>query len=153
MLDREIGLTGPDPEKAADRPAAGEARVERQRTVDQPDHGADILSKYSQRVGGVGEDARVVLARLERPPGKIDTLAARRPRLFGPAVSDERHVAHRRPGERRPVMPIDRDRLLKQSEGFENPLLCSSMERRKRAQIEIVSGKITDRSVGGAGGL
>ena len=48
-------------------PAAGEARVERQRTVDQPDHGADILAELRQHKGGVGEDARVVLAHLEAP--------------------------------------------------------------------------------------
>ena len=32
--------------------------------------------KYSQCVSGVGEDARVVLARLKRPPSEIHTLAA-----------------------------------------------------------------------------
>ena len=54
-----------------DQPAAGKARVERERTVDQPDHGADILAETSQRKGGVGEDARVVLGHLERPPSEI----------------------------------------------------------------------------------
>ena len=86
MLDREIGLTGPDPENAAHKPAAGEARVERQRTVDQPDHGADVLAEISQHEGGVGEDARVVLPRLERLPSKIAGLAASCLRLLGPAV-------------------------------------------------------------------
>src|ERR1700730_12774637 len=121
MLDREIGLTGKYPEKAAHKPAAGESRVERERTVAQPDHGTDILPKYSQCVSGVGEDARVVLARLKRPPSEIHTPVAGCLPLFGPAVSDERHVAHRRPGERRPVMLIDRDRLFEQSERLENP--------------------------------
>ncbi len=41
MLDREIGLAGPEPENATHIPAAGEARVERECSVDQPDHGAD----------------------------------------------------------------------------------------------------------------
>ena len=45
MLNREIVLTGPNPEKAAQIPAAREARVERERAVDQPDHGADILAE------------------------------------------------------------------------------------------------------------
>jgi len=45
MLDREIGLTGQHPDNAAQIPAAGIARVERERTVDQPDHGTDILAK------------------------------------------------------------------------------------------------------------
>ena len=40
--------------------------------------------------GGVGEDARVVLRRLERLPSKIDGLAAVRLRRFGPAVMTSR---------------------------------------------------------------
>ena len=70
---------------------------------------------------------------LERPPGKIDTLAARCLRLFGPAVSDERHVAHRGPGERRPVMPIDRDRLLEQVERFGPCAMVTRAPREARA--------------------
>src|SRR5438132_4428180 len=96
MLEREIGLAGIYPEKAAHKPAAGIARVERERTVDQPDHRTDILAEIRQYVGGVGEDARIVLPRLERSPSKINALAAECLRLFGPAVSDQRHVTHRR---------------------------------------------------------
>ena len=153
MLDREIVLTGPDPENAAQIPAAGEARVERQRTVDQPDHGADILAEIRQHEGGVGEDARVVLRHLERLPSKIDGLAAVCLRLFGPAVTDEPQVADRRPGQCRPVMRIDRDRLLKQSQSLENPLFRYRKEDRKRAQIEIVGGEIGRRPRGGAAHL
>ena len=76
MLDREIGLTGPEPEKAGQISAAGEARVERERPVDQPDHGADILAQSSQHEGGVGKDARVVLPQLERLPSEAAGLAA-----------------------------------------------------------------------------
>ena len=69
MLDREIGLTGKYPEKAAHIATAGEARVESERTVDQPYHGANVLAEVSQHEGGVGEDARVVLSRLWRRDG------------------------------------------------------------------------------------
>jgi hypothetical protein len=44
MLDCEIGLPGPHPEMATHKPAAGKARVERQRTVNKPDHGTNILA-------------------------------------------------------------------------------------------------------------
>ena len=47
MLDREIALTGLDPKNSADIPAAGVAGVQRERAVDQPDHGVDILAKIS----------------------------------------------------------------------------------------------------------
>ena len=70
---------------------------------------------------------------LERLPSKIDGLAAVCLRRFGPAVSDELQVADRRPGQCRPVMPIDPDRLLKQSQSFDNPLFCYRIEGRKRA--------------------
>src|SRR4051794_19041807 len=120
MLDREIVLTGPDPKSAARMPAAGKARVDRQRTVDQSDHGADVLAEIRQREGGVGENTRVVLPRLERLPSKIDALAAVCLRLFGPISSVEVHVAARGQGQCRPVMSIDRDRLFEQSQSHDN---------------------------------
>ena len=88
MLDREIGLAGPNPENAAQIPAAGEARVERQRTVDQRDHAHDILAEIRQHEGGIGEDARVVSATSKRPPSKIDGLAAG----SSPALRSSRYV-------------------------------------------------------------
>src|SRR5438132_8066194 len=109
MLDREVGLTGKGPDDAAQIPPAGEARVERQRTVDQPDHRTEILAQLSQYIGSVGEDARVVLRHLERLPSEVDGLAAECLRLANPAVTDELHVAERRPDQCRPVMPINRE--------------------------------------------
>src|ERR1700736_793287 len=114
MLDCEISLAGPEPETAAQIPAAGEARVERERAVDQPEHGADVLAELCQHPGGGSEDARVVLPHLERLPSKIDGFAAGCLRRVGPAVKDEPHMAHRRKGQCRSVMSIDRDRLLEQ---------------------------------------
>jgi hypothetical protein len=153
MLDREVGLTGPDPENAAPIPAASEARVERQRTVDQPDHGADILAEIRQRLRGIGEGARVVLRHLERLSRKIGGLATVSLRRFGPAVIDQPHVADRRPGKRRPVIGINRDRLLEQSQGRENPLLRDRIKGRKRAQVEIVGAEISRWSRGGSAHL
>ena len=88
MLDREIVLAGPVPENATQKPAAGEARVERERTVDKPDYGTDVLAEMSQNKGRVGEDARVVLRHLERLPSEIDGFAAGCLRLLGPAIVD-----------------------------------------------------------------
>ena len=124
------------------------ARVERQRTIDQRYHGADVLAEISQHEGRVGQDARVVLAPLRAPAGQDRCLSTVRLRVFGPAVIDEPHVANRGPGECRPVMPIDRDRLFEQSQRLEEPALSSLEKGRKRAQIEVVGGR--DRSVGRA---
>src|SRR5262249_26658970 len=132
MLDREIGLAGPDSEKAAQQPATGVTRVERQRSVEQPDHSADILAEASQDLGGVDEDARLVLPHVESLPSEIDGLASGFLRLFSPAVVDEPGVAIRRPGECRGVMVIDRDRLLEQSQSLGNPVFGYRTERCKR---------------------
>src|ERR1700730_13421853 len=134
MLDCEIGLAGPDPDVAAHIPAVGIARVERERTVDQPDHGTDVLSEASQHKCGVGEDARVALPHLERLPSEVAGLATACLRVFGPALNDEPRVAVCRPGQRRAVMPIDRDRLPEQSQSLENPLFRYRKEYRNRAQ-------------------
>src|ERR1700719_4258002 len=117
-------------------PALGEARVECQRTVGQPDHSTDALAEIPQHKAGIDKDARIVLPRLERLPSTIDGLAAGCLRLFGPAVFDAPVVAQGCPGKCRPVVTIDRDRLLKQSQSFENPLLRYWIEGRKRPKVE-----------------
>src|SRR5712672_815573 len=99
MLDRNIGLTGPEPEKAAQIPAAGEARVECQRTIDQPDHRTDILAEISQHGSRIGESTRVVLPHLERQPREVDAPSAGCLRLFYPTGSDDLQVADCRPRE------------------------------------------------------
>ena len=50
-------------------------------------------------------------------------------------------------------MPIDRDRLLEQSQSLENPLFRYWKEGRKRAQVEIVGGEVGRRPRGGAAHL
>jgi hypothetical protein len=153
MLDREIGLTGPDPEKAAQIPAACEAQVERERTVHQPDHGTDVLAEIRQHEGGVGEDARVVLGYLECLPSEIAGLAAVRLRLFGPAVNDEPQMADRRPRQCRAVMGIDGDCPLQQSQSIENPLLRVRIVHCKCAKVEIISAQVARRAIGRARSL
>src|SRR5262245_11902162 len=106
MLDCEVVLAGPGSEGAAKKPAAREARIERERTIDQPDCGIDILIEASQHQGRVDENARVVLSRLKRLPGQIAGLAADCRYLLDPAVGGKLQVADR--GKCRPVMPIDR---------------------------------------------
>src|SRR5260370_23502808 len=112
VVEREIVLTGKYPETAAQIPAAGIARVERERTVHQPDHGADILAQMSQHESGDGEDAGVVLRHLQRLPGEIAALAAGCPRFLDPTVNDEPQMAFPRPGKSKPPIPTDRARLV-----------------------------------------
>src|SRR5437016_5008546 len=97
MLDRQIGLTRPQPDNAASKPTECEARVERERTVDQPDHGVDILSEATQYESRVGKDARVVLRHLKRLSRQIAGLAPICLRRFGPVVAGEVKVADRSP--------------------------------------------------------
>src|SRR6516165_722632 len=59
VFDRDVGLARPSPEDAADVPAAGVARVECQRAVDQPHHSADILAEIGQCLGSIRQDARI----------------------------------------------------------------------------------------------
>src|SRR5215467_14041123 len=50
-------------------------------------------------------------------------------------------------------MPIDRDRLLEQSQSLDNPLFCYRKESRKGAKIEIVGAEVGRRPRGGTAHL
>ena len=88
MLNCEIEMTRPEPEDPAPVPAAGEARIECQRPIDQPDHGIDVLAEISERVGGMHQDDRVIAAHLQRPAREFDSFASDSLRRVGPAVID-----------------------------------------------------------------
>jgi hypothetical protein len=82
MLDREIGFAGPEPEKAAQIPAAGEARVELERAVDQPDHRTDVSPNTraaSARMRGSFSATSSAAAQGRCPCGDLSP-------VFGPAV-------------------------------------------------------------------
>src|SRR5215472_8583640 len=66
MLDRDVELAGPIPEYAANEPAAGVIRVERQGTIDQRHHRADVLAEIGKPLGGMHQDAWVIAGRLQR---------------------------------------------------------------------------------------
>src|SRR5260370_3733948 len=53
----------------------------------------------------------------------------------------------------RAVIPVDRDRLLKQSQSLKNPIFCYGIEGSKGAEIEIVGVKIGGRASGGTAHL
>src|SRR6516162_8963936 len=86
MLDREVRQARQSPEDAADKPAMGEIWVELQRTIDQPDHSADILTERGQYDGGIRHDVRVVAGRFQGPPGEIRALYAVHRWIFAPAI-------------------------------------------------------------------
>jgi hypothetical protein len=98
----------------------------------------------------------IVAGDLQRPSCKIDGLVASRSRIFGPAVIDELHMAGRCESNRRPIVPIDGDRLLEQSQSLENRLLRHGIEDRKRTEVAIVGAEIGGRPgsrTSGFGGL
>src|SRR5712691_10694571 len=74
-------------------------------------------------------------------------------RGLGPAVTGDGEVAHCRPRKRRPIMPIDCDRLVKQPQSLDNPFFRYWKEDRPRPQEEIVGGEVDRWPRGGAAHL
>ena len=109
-------------------------RIE-QRMVGQRHYGTDILAENGEDLCCAGNYTRIVGDDLQGPACEIDGLAARCRRIFRPAIIDELHMAGHRKGKRRPIMPIDGDRVLEQSESFENSLFRHGMEDQKRPEI------------------
>src|SRR5947209_3972935 len=106
MLDRDVGLARPQPDDAAEEPAACETRVQLQGPIDQRRRGADVLAEIGEHMGGIREDARIVAGHLQGPPGKIDALAAVRLGILARAIETEPLAADRGPGECRPIARI-----------------------------------------------
>src|SRR5258708_24759401 len=86
MLDREVRQARPSPEYAADEPPMREIWVELQRTIDQSDHRANVLTERGQCEGGIRQDVRIVAGHFQGPPGEIDALHTVRRRILAPAV-------------------------------------------------------------------
>ena len=86
MLDSDVGLARIHSEGATDVPAARGTRVERQCTIDQRHHGADVLAEIGQREGGIRQDARVIAGHLQRSPCEINALQTIRLRIFAASV-------------------------------------------------------------------
>jgi hypothetical protein len=131
---------------------AREARVERQRPVDQSHHGADILIKIGKRESGIGEGDRVVAGDLQRPPPQVDTFAAVRHRILVQAVHASPNVTDRRQGECWPILRIAVDCLAEKAQ----PMIDFCHRRqvlRIGAQVEVVGGEIVCRAADRAGGL
>src|SRR5215469_5045621 len=116
MLDRDAGLAGPNPEDTADVPATREIRVERQGTIDQRYHRADVLAEIGQCEGGIRQRARVVAGHFQGSPREIAALQTVRLPIFAATVNKQSKTAESGPGECRPVMWIARDRLLHKTE-------------------------------------
>jgi len=133
MFEREIGLAGKYPENAAPVPAASEARVEGETTVDQPDRDIDVLAEVSEDEGSECEDVRVLRAASKCPPSKADTGVPRRFRVFGPAAHLEPFVTKGRQGESRAVMRIPFYRLPEQVERPNEAALLKCVQVRECA--------------------
>ena len=86
MLEREIRLTRSQPETGANVPAVGKTRIERERTIDQSDHGINVFAQHGQHESSHSEDARLVLTGIQRLPGEIGSPAPRCLEVIGPAV-------------------------------------------------------------------
>jgi hypothetical protein len=145
LLDPPIGVSRPDTENAPQMPRPREARIERERAIDQCYLGSDILAEKGERKRGVREDARVVACGFHGLPRAFAAPAAVRLGIVAPVV--EPRVADRGQGERRPVMRIALDGLFERTERFENPLARGEGEEdRQRTQVEIVGREVVRRS-------
>jgi len=112
MFDRDVRPARPEPQVAADVPAAREVRVERQATINQRHHRTDVFAEIGERVGGIHQDVGIVAGYLQGPSRKIDALQTVSLRIFAPAVRNKPKTAECGPSECGPVPRIARDRLL-----------------------------------------
>src|SRR6516225_3947290 len=154
VFDRGIELASPTSEGAANVPATSEARVERHRSIGQPNHCADVLAEIGESNGSIGKHIRIVATDLEGPACEIGALPAVRAGVLARAIKADAETTVRGPGERGPVIRIARDRLLHETQRL-GDLPCRRPDHRIGTQIEVVGGQIggwrlADRAVSAA---
>src|SRR6266404_5727694 len=140
MLDREIRLAGPQPEKTADVPAAREARIEGEGAINQRDHGINVFAENGERHCGVGQNARVVPRHLDGPPSEVDPLWPDRVPIWGVEARRQMLAALRRKPKGGAVMRVAGNRLVKQRQRL--PHVVGPVDRIS-TQIEVVGAEIT----------
>src|SRR5271168_4773510 len=106
MLDREIGVPGPQSQPTAVDPAAGIARIELDATIDQCGRRIEIPAGVAERVGSPAKGIWVVASAAQCALGKIDGAPAVQLGIIGPAADVEMSVTLRRQGEGEIVVRI-----------------------------------------------
>ena len=132
---------------SAEEPAECEARVERERAIDQRRHRAEVLAEIGQYHGGDGEDARIVARLLQCPVGVIDAFQSVRIAVVAPPVTMQLERAQRGPGQREPVVRVAGDRPLRKTQRLRD-FPSRRPVHRMGTQIEIIGrefGSLTAR--------
>src|SRR6516165_4939118 len=122
MVDRNIGLTGEQPHKAASKPALSKAGPDCESSIDQADSGIDLFTKVAERIGYSSEDVRVVRGYSKRAPRQIEARSAVRLPVLGPAVEIELGAAVGCQRKGRTVIRIALDRPPEQVERLNEPV-------------------------------
>ena len=113
VRDCRVEVARPSSDLSTEEPAECEARVERERAIDQRRHRAEVLAEIGQYHGGDGEDARIVARLLQCPVGVIDALQSVRIAVVAPPVTMQLERAQRGPGQREPGVRVAGDRPLR----------------------------------------
>jgi hypothetical protein len=74
MLDRKIGVSSPQPDPSASRPADCEAWVKIQGTIYEANSWIDVWLKVAEDISRVAEDFGIVASNLKRTASKIDAV-------------------------------------------------------------------------------
>src|SRR5215471_2768962 len=143
MVDREVELACPQSAGTAKIPAAREARIKRERAVDQGYHGAEILAE-------ICEDARIIPSDAQRSPGAIRGFPTVCLLVFALTVVNKPKIANGSVSECGSIFRIALDRLPKKIERFAG---SRRKHHRVGAQIEVVRGEVICWAAGRARGL
>src|SRR5215471_19018228 len=123
MFDCEIGLTSQNPQHMAQEPTASKARIENERTFDQPYRGVNVLSEKSECETGKCENLGVVGREPERPESQIDAVATVGLRVVRPVVRFKHLTTAGSQGEGGAIMRIAFYRLPEQVERLNDAAL------------------------------
>jgi hypothetical protein len=145
MLDRQIRLPSPQPEKTADVPAARVAWIERESAINQRDHRIDVFAETGESQCCLNQYAGSVLRHPDSPSSEIYAFLPDRVSVRSGGVGCQIHATVRREAESRTVVWVAADSLLSKRQRL--PRLPFHLKSAS-AQIGIIGAGIARRAVG-----
>ena len=116
MLDRNVGLTRPDPERATDAPSARKTRIQRECTIDERRHAPDVFAQIGRRHGNIHQYARIVTGHFQGPAREIEAFTPVQIRIFTATVAHQHSTTNCSERECGSVMRIVHNRLFEEAE-------------------------------------
>src|SRR5262245_5412697 len=145
MLNRKIGVSGPQPKPSALNPAKCEAWIEVQSAINQGDGWIDVRLEIAEDLSGVAEDIGIVASSPKRAASKIDAILAVPLPILAPTVCSKHLVAMGCLRKSQSIVRVTLERLPEQIKCAHRSFPIPRLSVGTSSEVKVVRGEISCR--------